>query len=279
MMFFRSFAARLVINRSMALDPATRTSQLAELLAEPPPRHRISPELRKAALRQAAPWFWIPFGAIFAGMGLLFSVMFIPWKYAEDLKLKDGGATAAGTVLGVTPTGMSINNTQVMRYEFEFRPAAGNVVRAECFTTGSRWHVGEKVTVRYLPGDPAVSVIEGARRSEGTLGVAFVLVFPFVGFGFIAWVLVSRRRVNGLLQRGQVTEALVTRIDETSFKINRQSVHAIALQGVDGAALTARHHEPAIVGFARERMATRQPVFVLYDPARPKRVLLPETWT
>jgi hypothetical protein len=260
----------------MALDPATRTAQLAELLAEPPPRHRVPKDLRKAAMRQAAPGFLIPFGALFAAIGLFLAWIFVPWNFMEDVKLKEG-VTTPGVVLSASPTDMSINSTQVMRYAFKYQPKDGAEMRGECFTTGSRWQEGDAVTVRYLAGNPAISVIDGARRSPGTLGVAFVLIFPVIGFGLIAWVVIARRRMNALLQNGTVTEALVTRIEETSVQVNRRYVQAIALQCNDGAALVARRHQPEIVAFAHERMATQQPVFVLYDPARPKRILLPET--
>lgn len=36
-------------------------------------------------------------------------------------------------------------------------------------------------------------------------------------------------------------------------------------------------HDPAVIRFVEERCASQQPVFAIYDPRHPKRVLLPET--
>lgn len=260
----------------MSLDPATRASLLAEFLAEPPPRHRVPAVLRKAAMRDAASGFLFFFGTAFTAFGIFFMWAFIPWKFRQDLQLRDG-ATATGQVVVVEKTGVSINDTHVMRYEFKFQPGNGGETRGECFTTGTMWSEGESVTIRYLPDNPTISIIEGARRSTGNLASLFVLLFPLVGAAVLAWAVAARRRMKALLEHGRVTEALVTKIDETSVSINRQFVHAITLQCTDGAALVARHYKPEIVAFAEERLATQQPVYVVYDPAHPKRVLLPET--
>ena len=91
--------------------------------------------------------------------------------------------------------------------------------------------------------------------------------------------IVARRRLHFLLEHGQVGEARVTAVEATSTQINKQRVYRITLQRVDaaaGAPFTVRRYEPTMVAFVRERLASNQPVFVLFDPAHPERLLLPE---
>jgi hypothetical protein len=204
-----------------------------------------------------------------------------PWNFYRDWQLSTPGtATAAGRVVSVRNTSLSINRRKVVRYDFTFKTATGANGGGICYTTGQQWSPNATVTVRYRPDDPAVACIFGARLSEAGPVVLPMLIFPCAGFALIAWFVVSRRRIRSLLERGAVGEALVTAVDQTLMQVNKRYVFKISLQRTDApdaGALTLRSYQPAVVSFAQERMASKQPVFVLYDPANPKRVLLPET--
>jgi hypothetical protein len=259
--------------------PASRDEQLAALLASPPPR-MVPREMLRAARRQTPSVALGIFGVVFGGMGLLFAWMFFPWNFYLDAQLAAADtATAAGQVLSADRTNLSINKQRVIRYEFSFPLPGGGKGRGTCFTTGQRWHGGEAARVLYRPGNPALCCLEGARLSEGSMGSLFVLVFPLVGGGLLAWMWTARRRVRALLERGSVAEARVTGVDPTSIQVNRQTVYRITLKCADlpgGGNIVLRKYVPAEVNFVRQRMATQQPVFVLYDPGNPRRALLPE---
>jgi hypothetical protein len=89
----------------------------------------------------------------------------------------------------------------------------------------------------------------------------------------------ARRRTIALLERGFLAEALVTGIEQTNVSVNNRYVHKISLARTDAAAggtFVVRQSAPDVIAFAQGRMDAQQPVFVLYDPAKPKRALLPE---
>jgi hypothetical protein len=133
--------------------------------------------------------------------------------------------------------------------------------------------------VRYRPENPAVCCIDGARLSAGDGTSTLVLMFPTIGGGLVAWVVIARRRMKALLERGFLAEALVSGVEQTQVRINNRYVHKIILQrtdSADGGALVVKSYLPEVIAFARGRMDAKQPVFVLYDPAKPKRALLPE---
>ena len=263
----------------MSADQATpaRDEKLASLLAAPPPRP-VPPELLRAAGAQGPPWYLALVGLMFMAMGFFFVRVFFPWHFFEDWQLRDA-PTVTGRILTAAPTSLSVNKQRVYRYEFEFQPPSAVQTLGACYTTGRLWNPGATVMVRYLPDRPQLSCVKGARLSQGSAGSALLLVFPLVGGGMIAWLVVGRRRQRWLLEYGQMGEALVTEVVQTSVRINNQYVYKITLQRADATGdtpVTLRHYQPAQVALARTRLASKQPVFVLYDPAHPRRALLPE---
>lgn len=260
-------------------DSSARDEQLAALLASAPPRI-VPAALLRAANRQrtAGPLGLV--GFIFTLMGLFLVALFSPWNMSQDWRLAAATtALAPGRVIAADRTGMSINKQRVILYEFAFLPGPGVRMRGESYTTGVRWKSGDDVTVRFSVSNPEFCCIEGARLSEGGAVGLIVFLFPAVGIGLLLGVMVARRRLRWLLENGVVAEALVKGVDQTPMRINRQQVYKITLQRTNaggGAAIVLRTDQPAQVEFARQRLETRQPVFVLYDPAHPRRALLPE---
>ena len=111
------------------------------------------------------------------------------------------------------------------------------------------------------------------------MGSAVVLIFPLVGGGIIFWVIHARRRMLWLLTNGTLGDFRVTGIEPTSVTINKQPQFKITLQRLDQADAApheVRWYQPALLTFARERQANGQAVFGLFDPAKSKRVILPE---
>jgi len=258
-------------------DPSSRSALLAAFLAQIPPR-RVPPELRRAANRQSGLWFLGLFGLMFGGLGLFFVWMFFPWNFPRDWQLR-GAPVAPGRVLSSDRTNLSENRQRVYRYDFEFTPPAGAKTRGTCYTSGQRWSPGAAIGVRYLPDNPAVNCIDGARSSQASGAAAFVVIFPLVGAAAMTFGLVARRRRRFLLEEGRVGEARVAAVESTAMQINRQTVFRITLQGFtdSGRPVVVRKYDSAHVDLARERLASNQPVFVLYDPEHPDRVILPET--
>ena len=263
----------------MSADQATpaRDEMLANLLASTPPR-KVPPELLRAAGAQGPPWYLALVGLMFLVMGFFFVRVFFPWHFYEDWQLRDA-PVAPGRIVTASPTSLSVNKQRVYRYEFKFQTPGGGQVDGACYTTGRWWNPGAQVSVHYLPDRPQICCVEGARVNQGSAGSAFLLVFPLVGGGMIAWLVVGRRGQRWLLEYGQMGEALVTEVVQTSVRINNQYVYKITLQRADATgdtSMTLRHYQPAQVALARTRLASKQPVFVLYDPAHPRRGLLPE---
>lgn len=252
---------------------------IAQLLASPPPR-TVPAQVQQAVLgRGCARWSLAGFGLLFGGFGMVFVVMFFPWRFVDDFRLADSDCTTPGVIRRVTPTSMSVNKTKVFEYTFTYTPADERPREAHCYTTGRRWTGGEAVTVLYLRGDPDVACVEGARLSQGGWSGVFPVVFPLVGGGLFAGFMVNRRRNQRLLREGLVAEVDVLSVTETMTQVNNQRVHRIELANpvqAGGPPITVRRVRRADIDLARQHADNRQPVFVLYDSRKPSRVIFPE---
>jgi hypothetical protein len=251
---------------------------IAQLLASPPPR-QVPAHVTRAATGGGNAGCLPLFGLVFGGFGLIFVGLFFPWRFVDELRLAGSDRTAPGEIRRVTDTNMSINKTKVIEYTFAYTPADGRVREARCYTTGRRWPVSAAVTVRYLHDSPEVACIDGARLSRGGWFGLFVIIFPLIGGGMVAWFVVSRRRTRGLLRSGLVAEVDVVSVERTNMTVNNQPVYRIVLAGpalAGGQPVTMRRARKADVDLALKHNREKQPVFILYDPLKPARVILPE---
>jgi hypothetical protein len=266
----------------MSETPVAADEELVRFLAAPVPRP-MPASLKTDALREASSGMLVLIGVIFLGMGLFFMKVFLPWRQMDEWRLSASQPTVGqGRIVVVGRTNISINKRRVMRYAFEFKTAQGEGMNGECFTTGQKWSVGDSVRVRYDGVEPALACPEGARLSQGSLGGAFVLIFPIVGGGLILWVIRSRKRTLWIMQNGTLGDFQVTAIEPTRVEINKQPQFKIILQRIDqrdAQPHEVRWYKPELLTFARERQKNGQAVFGLFDPAKPKKVLLPEAWS
>ena len=267
---------------SMSETPLSADEELVKFLSAAVPR-TVPRTLAKRAEGNAAAMSLMIFGAIFLVAGVFFAKTFLPWRQADEWRLSASNpVVVSGRIVAVGQTNMSINKQRVMRYDFAFVPEGSVLVDGECFTTGRRWTAGAVVNVRYDPANPSLACPAGARLSEGSLSGAFVLVFPLAGGGILFFSIRARRRALWLLTNGTLGDFHVTGIEPTSVTINKLPQFKITLQRldqVDAEPHEVRWYKPELLAFARERLASGQAVFGLFDPAKPKRVLLPEAWS
>lgn len=252
--------------------------QLEAFLAQPAPRYP-SPELRKAIRTWRGHRAIVAFGLLFGTFGLLFCFVFLPWKWPLEWKLDHSEPVIVpGQVVEVSATNLSINESKVWKVEVAYRDMGDDRVSTG-YVTGKKFSEGEPVNVRVHPDDPGLSCPEGTRMSEGSLFSSFVLVFPLVGYGLVAGAVVSRARRIKLLTRGRAGTARVIGCKETMTSVDDCKVHKLTLQipEVPGTVLIKRHR-PLEVRMLREAMESGDPLKIVYDPAKPKRLLIPEAW-
>lgn len=251
---------------------------IAQLLASAPPR-KVPAHVRRAVQGGAGLWVGLLFGLIFGTFGMIGVWQFFPWRLFDDWRLKAEGENTPGIVRSVIETNMSINETKVVEYVFAYLFSGSDALTASCYSTGKRWREGDRVTVRHLSDEPAIACIEGARLSKGGgMGVA-VLLFPAVGYGVVGWFLTSRRRDRLLLEHGRVAEVDVLAVDATRTEVNYKTVYKIALSPLPetgGQPVVVKRWDTPEINLLTSHALRKQPIFVLYDPRRPKKLIFPE---
>jgi hypothetical protein len=265
----------------MSAPSAFADEELIKFLAAPSPRV-IPARLRATALRETTLGGALLFGIIFFIAGLGFTWVFFPVRQLDQWRLERGPTSeVAGQVLSVTDTRLSINDVRVWAYRFEFTGAEGRRMDGQCYTTGRRWSEGASVQVVYASSDPGLACVKGARLGETDLGSSFVVLFPVIGAFVVGWWVRARRRVLWLLTHGQLGDFVVVSVEPTKVRINDQPQFKITLKRVDAedaATHTVRWHQPDRLSLIESRKASGQPIFGLFDPSKPGRIVLPEIW-
>jgi len=252
---------------------------IAQLLASPPPR-AVPAQVVTAARRGRGSWGTVVFGLFFGAFGMIFVWAFFPWRIWDEWRLAGSAVrTATGIVSGVTDARMKVNGRKVMEYHFTFTPEAGAGQTGDCFATAGLWTAGDSVTVRYLPGDPGLACIEGARLNATGWAGMFAIIFPGVGVAIIVWFVVQRRQTGRLLREGLTAEVDIRSVTATALRVNNQPVFKIVLAAPalnGGQPLTIMRRNLSDLELARERAERKLTLFVLYDPRKPRQMIFPE---
>jgi hypothetical protein len=249
-------------------------------LASPAPR-RVPPSIFKVTAPEGTRTILFA-GLLFLIMGLFFSWTFMPWYLPRQWRLDLGPAAAVqGTITEVEVIGTSRKKHKplVQKYTYRFAAKDGASREGTAYTTGGRWKEGRKVKVRYLESDPSVSVPLGARMGEEDVVGSFVILFPLMGSAVLISYFVERRRRMILLSHGWIGKGSVTALERTWASVNNQPQYKIKVTRTDyGVESVMRSYYPGVVSFVTARKDAQEPVTILYDPRKPKRLMLPETW-
>lgn len=251
---------------------------IAQLLASRPPR-KVPAHVVAAARKGRAQWTTGLVGLVFALFGLVFVAVFFPWRALDEMQLATGDTrTVAGVVSGAKDTNMKVNGRLVREYRFTFTPPEGTPRTGVCFAHGAGWEENESVTVRYLAGNSDVACIDGARLDEAGLAAGLVVIFPLLGAGMLAWFVNQRRQIGRLLHEGVIAELDVLSVEATNMQVNKRPVYKITLSspGVGRQPVAVRRVNPADLTLVNRHREQKQPVFVLYDPRKPSRLIFPE---
>ena len=197
----------------------------------PPPR-AIPPSLywrvRLGGVLPTIAWFMLTIG------GVLATVFVGNSEWATMWRFRGGCARTTGTVAHIIKTDKSINNSQVMRVDFDFR-ALGQEHRARSYTHADVPAAGSTVEVEYVVDDPGAARIIGMRTAPFGKVVALILLFPLGATIAIAVALARSRRRLRLMQHGRSTWGILTDKSETSGRVNGRRVYSLTFAFVDEA--------------------------------------------
>ncbi|MBN1524241.1 MAG: protein kinase [Spirochaetales bacterium] len=186
--------------------------QIKGIKIGPPPRH--VPFSTRLQLWNNASRGAFDMGLIFVASGLVFAFVFVVFaRVIPSFRLIDANNETYGTIITVEDTDSSENDVTVYKNVFIFHPTDTTTMVQYSFTSGRKYEIGDKVTIRYITANPKFSVIEGERYSLFSPFVLFVLIFPAIGYG----MLLRGRPLNisgfiYLLRHGKLTGGIISDI-------------------------------------------------------------------
>jgi hypothetical protein len=125
-------------------------------------------------------------GWIFFGFGLVFFWVFALNADISSLSFRGEMETVHGIVTRSKKTRASENRQPVYANYYSFT-ANGKQFEGVSFATGRQLSSGETVKIQYLKNEPSKSRIERMRQKPFGSGALFVVIFPLIGIGLIAF--------------------------------------------------------------------------------------------
>lgn len=256
------------------MENFSHIAELRQWLQMPPPR-RLPDHLQKRLGTASGTWASYLFGGIFVALGSMFCAVFLPWQMLQEMSLdRASRSTMDGIVTKTEATNMSINREKVWRNEVAFRDGDQEIVSVG-YTTGKDFREGDRVKVRVHPDDLDLHCPQNMRMSKGSVGSAFVLIFPLLGLLVMTSPWITRRSRLKLYENGTVSEIQVSDIKATNIQINHRTVHKVTVKYP----MMANPIEVKITDFddlerLMEARDKGHALPVLYRPQKPKRFII-----
>ena len=224
--------------------------------------------------------FWPILGLIFSVFGIaLASIFAAQADLASLLHLRESDPVTVGKVIHVLPTRSSVGwkrskAERVFDYHYRYM-VKGNAYEGHSYATFGHAAEGGNVLVKYAPGKPSLSRIDGMRAAPFALGVvALTGAFPAFGLLILYFSIKRFARNLHLVQHGVVTTGRVGRTEATSTTINKQRVFRVffRFKTADGS-----EHESFVETHELDRLQDERDEPLVYDPGHPHRAVLLDT--
>ena len=201
----------------------------------------------------------------------------MPGGFEQLVSVSGPLETAPGRVTDSSDTGASVGGskhhrgTPIYKNEFSF-VLADREYQGASYATGLKLRPRNSVTVEYVPGKPGFSRIQGMRTDIFGPAVLFVVIFPLIGLGFVAFGLWRGARECDLLANGIPALARLVAKEPTNTRVNRRLVYKyiFTYKTLDDQVCQASDRTDA------DRFVDDAEEHIVYDPRRPQRALLLE---
>ncbi|MCP4439818.1 MAG: DUF3592 domain-containing protein [Aureispira sp.] len=168
-------------------------------------------------------------GWAFMGLGLIFTWIFVGQSEAKYWLSFDGSwEETSGIVQEIHTTGAEVNGRDVFRYVFSYSVGSENF-SGTSYSSGSEarnLRMNDMVTVKYKSGNYERAKIEGMTTEMFPSWIAFVLIFPFLGFFMLLGGLYGGKQMINLLVNGKFTHGKYLSRKDSGSRVNQRTVWA-----------------------------------------------------
>ena len=223
-----------------------------------------------------------PFGWLFFGFGMMFTLVFAGNADLSSLLTFRGAlGEAEGVIVSSEKSayseggssrgsGSRRRGTPIYRHDYTFE-INGITHLGISYSKGGVLMTGHKVQVEFPHGRPGTSRIKGMRNAPFGPWVLLVLIFPVVGLAFVVPGLTSGWKSCRLLTEGVLAKARLTGKQRTNIQVNKQHVYKLIFQYTDR---LGQNHQVETRTHRPEKLEDDSEEQVLYDPLRPARAVL-----
>jgi hypothetical protein len=209
-------------------------------------------------------------GLIFFIAGILFSSVFLNnLDFIELLKLNGNTKTTQGTVTNIFDTKMTINESEVYGYEYEYQ-IANEYFKWQSFSSQTSANIGDSVTIKYCVDSPEYSVIKGYQTFEGGMSSLFVLIFPFIGAIFLFSNIRKGLNYSNIINNGILTYGNYSHKEATQTEINGQTVYKLYFNYEDR---NKKKHTFVIKTHKTDRLTDEEKELIVYKKDSPNKAL------
>jgi hypothetical protein len=225
----------------------------------------------KAKIVFSNPRAWI--GAVFLGMGLLFTAIFAPMSdlnFSNPLDISPSIAT--GTIHTIEQTSATENKKRIYRFDFDYFVDEQPHYGSSYYRGNSGLNPGDQVEVEYDKNNPGFARIKNFRMAPFN-GDTFLimLIFPVSGFLLVILAIRKARKNIMLVRTGYVTTGRVVSKEATNSRVNKRRVYKIGFEytGTDGMTRhgSVRTHQP-------ERLEDEENELLLFNPDQPDEAVM-----
>lgn len=189
-------------------------------LASPP--RRLGPLKQLALLNAGASSFM---GWMFLGMGLCFTFIFLGQSTLPYMFRFDGPwEWKIGVVEQSYWTNASENDSRIYGIDFNYQ-VEGQTYKATSYSFYSGYTPGDTVEIEYKPQRPERARMADCREALFDPWVAFILLFPLFGAGFLIAAWRRNIRLIRLLRRGEMVRGVLKNKKSTNTTINNSRVY------------------------------------------------------
>jgi len=214
---------------------------------------------------------WV-FGGVFGGVGIALLAAGIVALHSTR-EFREGALSAPGTVVDFDSAKPVV--------EFVDQDGATHRIVGSVSSNPPAFDLGERVTVRYRPGEPAQARIDSFLESGflpillGGMGT----VFSSIGAGFLIWEVRKRRQGAWLQQFGLRVQAKYTGVRlDTSVRVNGRNPWRLTAQWQNPATGLVHSFESEVLLFDPSDYVRRDTVEVWVDTNDPSRHHLDTTF-
>ncbi len=165
-------------------------------------------------------------GVIFMLLGIVSSYFVYTQLVAPNMtNIDDNDPIAQGVVTRVLPTTMSVNESAICKYFYEFKTSEGEIIKTSSENIEDIAEKGDEVAIQYNPDNPKESRFADVEKMDYDWALGVELIFLIIGLIFVIIQIVKIRKKVAIMKNGQIVPGTFVGKEATDVSVNENTVY------------------------------------------------------